>query len=419
MNLVTNKYWIIAISLICLSSFYILSCFQDNNFRLVKLLFISQTTYQSANFIIINESTWNQKNISRDQSESMLNQNESIWIRNESLYYENNTSMSNKRKQTKIILFWNKFFGVEQKLNGLDSCPELNCLLTNNRSFVNESSSVIFHIRDLLLYDLPTHRYHWQRYVYQLYESPQHTDLDLHEFSGYFNWTMTYRLDSDIPSLYGRFVKLNSTSSSETLNEKEILGFNKSLVAWMVSNCNTPSKRERYVEILRKYISIDVFGSCSFSTLKCPKNAFEQCNTMIGNNYRFYLAFENSICIDYVTEKFYSRAHLNIIPIVLKRSIVENILPKNSFIAADDFQHPKYLARYLHQLARNDQKYLSYFIWRTEDYIMDHQSAYCLMCKKLWSKSEPRKIYTNINSWWTDGTCDANFVTNQLLKSSK
>ena len=31
----------------------------------------------------------------------------------------------------------------------------------------------------------------------------------------------------------------------------------------------------------------------------------------------FYLAFENSLCDDYITEKFFSTLKLNIIPVVL------------------------------------------------------------------------------------------------------
>ena len=30
--------------------------------------------------------------------------------------------------------------------------------------------------------------------------------------------------------------------------------------------------------------------------------------------YRFYLSFENSVCADYVTEKFFRILHYNVIP---------------------------------------------------------------------------------------------------------
>ena len=52
-----------------------------------------------------------------------------------------------------------------------------------------------------------THRRPEQIYVLGLKESPKTTtEIDYGGFSGFFNWTMTYRLDSDIPWTYGRTV---------------------------------------------------------------------------------------------------------------------------------------------------------------------------------------------------------------------
>jgi hypothetical protein len=31
---------------------------------------------------------------------------------------------------------------------------------------------------------------------------------------------------------------------------------------WIVSNCNTPSKREKYVKEMQKIINVDIFGRC-------------------------------------------------------------------------------------------------------------------------------------------------------------
>jgi hypothetical protein len=67
----------------------------------------------------------------------------------------------------------------------------------------------------------------------------------------------------------------------------------KKSIAWFVSNCDSESKRELYVKELQKYIDVDVFGKCGH--LKCSKD--KKCYEMIAKNYKFYLAFENSVSL--------------------------------------------------------------------------------------------------------------------------
>lgn len=70
------------------------------------------------------------------------------------------------------------------------------------------------------------------------------------------------------------------------------------------------------------------------------------------------MAFENSVCRDYVTEKLFKRMEQLLIPIVLKKSIYKRILPPGSFIAADDFLSPEDLAHYLLYLEKNRTEYM-------------------------------------------------------------
>lgn len=72
-------------------------------------------------------------------------------------------------------------------------------------------------------------------------------------------------------------------------------------IAWFVSNCVSRSGRQDLVKHLQKYIDIDVYGECG--TLSCPRKQEEKCKKMIDKQYKFYFALENSLCLDYVTEK--------------------------------------------------------------------------------------------------------------------
>ena len=66
----------------------------------------------------------------------------------------------------------------------------------------------------------------------------------------------------------------------------------KSLVAWMVSNCYTASRRESYVFELQKYIQVDVYGDCINAVspknklLSCPKRLKDECWDMINEKYK-------------------------------------------------------------------------------------------------------------------------------------
>uniref|UniRef100_A0A914LGN5 Fucosyltransferase n=1 Tax=Meloidogyne incognita TaxID=6306 RepID=A0A914LGN5_MELIC len=79
---------------------------------------------------------------------------------------------------------------------------------------------------------------------------------------------------------------------------------------------------------------------------------------LFSANHMFYLAFENSVCKEYITEKFWNLKHL-IVPIVLSRRIFNNTkIPDNVYIAVDDFNNVEELAKYLLYLQKNETAYL-------------------------------------------------------------
>ena len=59
---------------------------------------------------------------------------------------------------------------------------------------------------------------------------------------------------------------------------------NSGVAAWFVSNCNTYSGREKFVDNLKKYISVDIYGHSSCSDLQCD----EDCMGMINRTYKVH-----------------------------------------------------------------------------------------------------------------------------------
>lgn len=138
----------------------------------------------------------------------------------------------------------------------------------------------------------------WQVLVLYALESPLHTYTSLTSV----NWTATYRHDSTLVAPYEKFVPLNSSLLTRDTAAKNFAQGKTKKVAWFVSNCYTSNSRLSYAQQLAKFIQVDIYGGCG--TLVCPRDD-ERCSSMLNEDYKFYLAFENSNCRDYITEKFF------------------------------------------------------------------------------------------------------------------
>lgn len=125
---------------------------------------------------------------------------------------------------------------------------------------------------------------------------------------------MTYRWDADLVAPYGWIQptgniplhpsddQMNVYLSNPTASVNYAKGKTK-MAAWLVSNCNAKSSRQEMVMQLQKYIDIDVYGRCG--TLDCPKRQETYCLELVTKKHKFYMSLENSLCLDYITEKYY------------------------------------------------------------------------------------------------------------------
>ena len=213
---------------------------------------------------------------------------------------------------------------------------------------------------------------------------------------------MSYRRDSDVPAPYGTFGQsLQPTSVETILNRVRDLQKPK-LVAWVVSNCKTPSKREDYVSELQKHIPVDIFGNCG--TKNCPgTRTNSECGSLLEREYMFYLAFENSECNDYVTEKFFATLEMDIVPIVRGGANYSAIAPPGSYIDTNDYSSAQELAEELKRLSNAREEYLNFFTWKATTKVLDGYSEMgCNLCKAL-HESKPPKSYQDLGAWWKGG----------------
>lgn len=325
------------------------------------------------------------------------------------------------RSVIKTILLWNSCFDVKDCSFGLGRQPFFdhncffdNCDLINDRKKlpIDQYDAIVFHGPGIKN-DFPPLRSDSQRYVYLSQESPQNY-LVQENLNGLFNWTMTYRLDSDIEAVYFNVLSKSGniiapaenpqwiTPDLKNDNLESFFHFYETKskpIAWFVSNCKSRNQRERYVRNLGRYINVDIYGACG--THKCPRNKKMECFNMLKNDYYFYLSFENSNCKDYVTEKITNAMNNDVIPIVFGGANYTNFLPPHSYIDASKMP-PEQLAALVKTIKNNQTLYSEYFWWKKYYEFKNVLPSFCKLCQLLNNNTLAKNVY-NLHDWWNGG----------------
>lgn len=218
--------------------------------------------------------------------------------------------------------------------------------------------------------------------VHMIYESPVHCyHCDKHE--GVFNLSVSYRKDSDFTSIYYTDSGIYWDDELSLQNKKTNMFRSKNdtrLAATLISNCE--SKRLLYINEVQKFTDVDIYGKCSGQ--ECPNDV--DCRHYLSKLYKFFFVFENSICTDYITEKFFDTFKYDIVPIVIGKIDFDFWIPRSGYINALDFESPEALAIYLQQLDRDEIAYNKFFEWKEYlriDKTPPIQSYLCEMCIQL------------------------------------
>ncbi len=289
------------------------------------------------------------------------------------------------------------------------NCPVSFCRTTANRSEFPVADAVVFHMmdNDFLQYPerLPKRAYPKQIFIFYNFEAPIRTDVRLlNAFNDVFNLTMSYRHDADVSAPPWMAHKTDKTTNLTGITLRNVRRKKRNAV-WFVSACHRQgSRRWDYVMELRKYIDIDIYGACG--NFSCPKSEGIRCVIEAGRTYRFYLAFENAFCKDYLTEKAHKAWVGNMIPVVLGN--YDSALPPKAWLDVSDYASTQNLARKMTFLAENDKEYLSYFDFRKTYEIRPRvrDKGFCHLCKILHDTEYKYKSRFDVYRWWVEeGNC--------------
>jgi len=310
----------------------------------------------------------------------------------------------------------------------LGGCPDWNCEFVSQSDY-QSADVLIMQARNKII------RKPNQLVVFFSQESPQNS-ASLAGVAEFFNFTLGFRHDSPGASPYGYTVKLAKQSvlpSDFPVVDESLVRKKSKGASWYVSHCGTQSHREDLVKELKKFMQVDVYGACG--EFRCAKGT--SCENSIDEEYHFYMSLENSICEDYITEKLWNQGYSHtVVPIVLKRSLVEPYAPPNSFIAFDDYKTVEEMGKHLNYLMENKEEYLKYFEWkrnyaviyldgRHHD-ILERPWGFCQLCRVAHildsdpTAASKMKLLSNENlgiRW--DKSCDpvGHLASNILQKS--
>ncbi|XP_069119157.1 alpha-(1,3)-fucosyltransferase C-like [Argopecten irradians] len=303
------------------------------------------------------------------------------------------------------------------KVNKMFSTCPSNCSLTAGKVPDYYHKDVVVFWGSLLNDDFPVKKRPGQIWVYDEREPMvfyKYAD-NLHAWNGLFNWTMTYRRDSDILNIYGRFKKgpnqhlrmpniaskirplIDSNNSFRSLE-------NFASTAWFVSHCYSQSKRDVYVKLLNKTHPVDVYGACG--THKCTPKFSSKCHNLLSDHYKYYLSFESSLGKDYITEKSLSIYYNNIDFVPITRGYPDMYplyLPPGSYIDTSRFQDIDELGQFLNKLSQNPTGYRQYFQWRNYYHAdFDRFYGWCELCKRLHMpdvNTKYQRVYRDFYNW--------------------
>ncbi|XP_031765197.1 4-galactosyl-N-acetylglucosaminide 3-alpha-L-fucosyltransferase 9-like isoform X2 [Galleria mellonella] len=294
----------------------------------------------------------------------------------------------------------------------LEYCSVKNCKFTGDNDQINTADAVVVHIQHGLIPNIKNRNPN-QRWIFLSDESPLYSfsmakvKPKFSDWANVFNWSMTYRVDADIPVPYGRTVPLEESLMPDlmyqTIAEYVPNWKEKSrdvLAAILISNC--VSWRMNYLNVLQNYMDIDIHGMCSESNKNsCPGHFRSDCGVL--SKYFFYLSFENSICSQYMTEKLFQNAYTKgAIPVIMGPSNddCKKFLPPKSYIYVDDFDTPEKLAKELINISKNNETLLTYHQWRNNFKVVNEHGYfgsksyhYCRVCEALNYNDDSPSVY--------------------------
>ncbi len=169
---------------------------------------------------------------------------------------------------------------------------------------------------------------------------------------------------------------------------------NRKFCSFVVSNAKGAPERERFFQLLSEYKQVDSGGRYK-NNVGGPvpdKNDFIK-------NYKFNIAFENSMCDGYTTEKIMEPMLVNSVPIYWGNKLIDRDFNPASFVNVSNYSSLEEAVEHIVRLDQNDDEYLSLLSapWFNEENYLNWEEQLIAFFDNIFEKplSESRYIPTH------------------------
>lgn len=172
-----------------------------------------------------------------------------------------------------VVLQWNDIHWVDILPKNLQ-CQK-KCFFTKTMRYENFADVILFYFGNGALKEIPKSDQRKRMNVMITFEPPTLGHYFTNIRSDFFNFTVTYRSDSDLPMPYDCLKELDKNDTDKWSDEEvdKAISNKNNMALYLVSHCSTDSKRESIIEKIKKYINITQFGECNNN--QCPRD--EEC----------------------------------------------------------------------------------------------------------------------------------------------
>jgi hypothetical protein len=238
-------------------------------------------------------------------------------------------------------------------------CP--GCELTTDLGQHRTADAVVFHVPTTPI-PIPFPKMPGQTWVaWSLESDSNYPQLADPGFMSQFDLTMTYRRDADVVARYYEPADWLPFKPPPVIPHARR---EAAPAVYMSSSRANRSGRTGYIRELMRHLQIDSYGR-SLNSRSLPHDEGRKTKLETIARYHFTLAFENSLSLDYATEKFYDPLLVGSVPVYLGApNVAEHAPAADCYIDVRDFGGPAELAGHLMELAADERRYSRHLEWR-------------------------------------------------------